>query len=187
MRQSSPFQRLGAAKRASAGWQATQCRQRLVRTLPCTGCARFPFSKTRKRAILAKYSPGILGLSVNSIIETSSLIKELSFRFAFQRSCLERTDTMNQQQHHVGLDVSVETTPVYVIDDIGAHGVARQDRVDPETITDAVRDIRAGAIGSALRPHTPTLISAKRQYPFCGEQTVLLSFSLSLSAPAWSS
>ena len=46
---------------------------------------------------------------------------------------------MNQQQHYVGLDVSLETTSICVIDDEGATVWRGKCASTPEVITNAVR------------------------------------------------
>ena len=60
---------------------------------------------------------------------------------------------MDQQRHYVGLDVSLETTSICVIDDAGAIIWRGKCRSDPDAITAIVRQHAPGAarVGSGDR------------------------------------
>ena len=57
---------------------------------------------------------------------------------------------MDQQCHYVGLDVSLETTSICVIDDAGAIIWRGKCRSDPDTITAIVRQHAPGAVRVGL-------------------------------------
>ena len=57
---------------------------------------------------------------------------------------------MDQQRHYVGLDVSLETTSICVIDDAGAIIWRGKCRSDPDTITAIVRQHAPGAVRVGL-------------------------------------
>ena len=57
---------------------------------------------------------------------------------------------MDQQSHYVGLDVSLETTSICVIDDAGAPIWRGKCSSDPDTITAIVRQHAPGAVRVGL-------------------------------------
>ena len=59
---------------------------------------------------------------------------------------------MNEQRHYVGLDVSLETTSICVVDDAGAIIWRGKCSSDPDTITATLRQHAPARCGLVWRP-----------------------------------